>query len=95
MRASIIVLDRSSRESSEALPRWLEVLENYVAPEVVKIIVGNKLDNVSNDPRPVLSNSPSPTPYLPTLRSRHHCHLFLSSSFRPTTNRFYSRMYSI
>lgn len=40
----ILVYDVSSRESFEALPRWLEELENYVPPEVVKIIVGNKLD---------------------------------------------------
>ena len=47
MCASTIVYDVSSRESFEALPRWLEELENYVAPEVVKIVVGNKLDKVS------------------------------------------------
>jgi len=40
----ILVYDVSSRESFEALPRWLEELDNYVAPEVVKIVVGNKLD---------------------------------------------------
>ncbi|KAH9987981.1 ras-domain-containing protein [Russula vinacea] len=40
----ILVYDVSSRESFEALPRWLEELENYVSPEVVKIVVGNKLD---------------------------------------------------
>ncbi|KAH9994322.1 ras family-domain-containing protein [Russula compacta] len=40
----ILVYDVSSRESFEALPRWLEELENYVPPEVVKIVVGNKLD---------------------------------------------------
>ncbi|KAH8982564.1 ras-domain-containing protein [Lactarius hatsudake] len=38
------VYDVSNRESFEALPRWLEELENYVPPEVVKIVVGNKLD---------------------------------------------------
>ena len=41
-----IVYDVSNRESFEALPRWLEELENYVPPEVVKIVVGNKLDKV-------------------------------------------------
>lgn len=41
-----IVYDVSSHESFEALPRWLEELENYVPPEVVKIVVGNKLDKV-------------------------------------------------
>ncbi|KAH9051722.1 ras-domain-containing protein [Lactarius vividus] len=40
----ILVYDVSNRESFEALPRWLEELENYVPPEVVKIVVGNKLD---------------------------------------------------
>ncbi|KAI9464401.1 ras-domain-containing protein, partial [Russula earlei] len=40
----ILVYDVSSRESFEALPRWLEELENYVPPEVVKVVVGNKLD---------------------------------------------------
>jgi len=43
------VYDVSSRESFEALPRWLEELENYVPPEVVKIVVGNKLDKVINN----------------------------------------------
>jgi GTPase SAR1 family protein len=42
----IIVYDVSNRESFEALPRWLEELENYVPPEVVKVVVGNKLDKV-------------------------------------------------
>ena len=51
MRACVIVYDLSSRESFEALPRWLEEFENYVPPEVVKIVVGNKLDKVSNFPR--------------------------------------------
>ncbi|KAI0248551.1 putative ras-related protein rab-18 [Lactifluus subvellereus] len=40
----ILVYDVSSRESFEALPRWLGELETYVSPEVVKIVVGNKLD---------------------------------------------------
>jgi len=40
----ILVYDVSSRESFEALPRWLDELENYVPTEVVKIVVGNKLD---------------------------------------------------
>jgi hypothetical protein len=38
-----LVCDVSDRESFEALPRWLEELGNYVPPEVVKIVVGNKL----------------------------------------------------
>jgi len=41
------VYDVSNRESFEALPRWLEELENYVPPEVVKVVVGNKLDKVT------------------------------------------------
>ena len=44
--AFTIVYDVSNRESFEALPRWLEELDNYVPPEVVKIVVGNKLDKV-------------------------------------------------
>ena len=43
---AFLVYDVSNRESFEALPRWLEELENYVPPEVVKIVVGNKLDKV-------------------------------------------------
>jgi hypothetical protein len=43
---SYAVYDVSNRETFEALPRWLEELENYVPPEVVKIVVGNKLDKV-------------------------------------------------
>ncbi|KAI0271021.1 hypothetical protein BGY98DRAFT_219059 [Russula aff. rugulosa BPL654] len=38
------VYDGSNRESFEAVPQWLEELENYVPPEVVKIVVENKLD---------------------------------------------------
>jgi Ras-related protein Rab-18 len=40
----------SNRETFEAIPRWLEELENYVPPEVVKIVVGNKLDKVRVSP---------------------------------------------
>jgi Ras-related protein Rab-18 len=40
----------SNRESFEALPGWLEELEKYVPPEVVKIVVGNKLDMVRARP---------------------------------------------
>ena len=40
--------DMSSRESFEVLPhcQWLDKLENYVPAEVVKIVIGNKLDKV-------------------------------------------------
>ena len=41
-----LVCDVLNRESFEALPRWLEELENYVPLEVVKIVIGNKLDKV-------------------------------------------------
>jgi hypothetical protein len=61
-RARVTVYDVSSRESFEALPRWLEELENYVSPEVVKIVVGNKLDKVSNDPNPFSFRFSLPTP---------------------------------
>ncbi|KAH9038189.1 P-loop containing nucleoside triphosphate hydrolase protein, partial [Lactarius pseudohatsudake] len=40
----ILVYNVSNRKSFEALPWWLEELENYVPPEVVKIVIGNKLD---------------------------------------------------
>jgi|SRR6266702_5996188 len=53
------VYDVSNRESFEALPRWLEELENYVPPEVVKIVVGNKLDKVRAPARPFLPLPPS------------------------------------
>jgi GTPase SAR1 family protein len=45
-----LVYDGSNRESFEAVPQWLEELENYVPPEVVKIIVENKLDKVMSSP---------------------------------------------
>jgi hypothetical protein len=54
-----LVYDVSNRESFEALPRWLEELENHVPPEVVKIVVGNKLDKVKSSP---LLSSPSSFP---------------------------------
>ena len=53
------VYDVSNRETFEALPRWLEELENYVPPEVVKIVVGNKLDKVrARFPNPPLRPLP-------------------------------------
>jgi GTPase SAR1 family protein len=52
-----LVYDALNQESFEALARWLEELENYVPPEVVKIVVGNKLVKSS----PLLS-SPSSFP---------------------------------
>ena len=45
-----LVYDGSNRESFEAVPRWLEELESYVPPEVVKIVVENKLDKVMSSP---------------------------------------------
>ena len=65
-------------------PRWLEELENLVAPEIVKIVIGNKTDNVSTDSSPLPSDFPSPTPYLPTLLSSSHCHSFPPSGRLPT-----------
>jgi GTPase SAR1 family protein len=41
-----LVCDVSNRESFEVILRWLEELVNYVPPEIVKIIVGKKLDKV-------------------------------------------------
>jgi hypothetical protein len=65
-----IVYDVSSCESFEALPRWLDELENYVPAEVVKIVVGNKLDKVKHstdrDSRPI-----RPSIHLPALLSSH------------------------
>ena len=68
MRARVIVYDVSSRKSFEALPRWLEEFENYVLREVVKIVVGNKLDKVSKYPRSFFfgSSPPLSTPDLLT-----------------------------
>lgn len=75
-----LVYDVSNRESFEALPRWLDELENYVPPEVVKIVVGNKLDKVStvNDP------SPFPPTYLLSSRHHHPSHLPLTRDNSPT-----------
>ena len=38
--------DISNRESFDGLARWLSELESYVPTEVVKILVGNKVDKV-------------------------------------------------
>ncbi|KAI9510827.1 hypothetical protein F5148DRAFT_1176097, partial [Russula earlei] len=37
----ILVYDVSSRKVFEALPLWPEEIENYIPPEVVKVIVSN------------------------------------------------------
>ena len=50
------------------LSRWLEGLENYVPPEVVKIVVGNKLNKAS----PLLSSYPI-TSRRPLTRDTHSC----------------------
>jgi Ras-related protein Rab-18 len=42
----------SDRETFEALPRWLKELEKNAPPEVVKIVVGNKIDKVCARARP-------------------------------------------
>jgi hypothetical protein len=57
------VYDVSNRESFEALPRWLGGLETYVSPDVVKIVVGNKLDKVRRTPQ-------SPFPFSSRARVR-------------------------
>lgn len=41
------VYDVANRESFDALPRWYSELETYVSDSVVKILVGNKVDKVS------------------------------------------------
>ncbi|CAE6475460.1 unnamed protein product [Rhizoctonia solani] len=38
------VYDVANRESFEALPKWFSELETYVSQNVVKIVVGNKVD---------------------------------------------------
>ncbi|KAL7411772.1 P-loop containing nucleoside triphosphate hydrolase protein [Mrakia frigida] len=40
----ILVYDVSSRATFEELTRWMHELETYTAPDVVKIVVGNKVD---------------------------------------------------
>ncbi|KAI9459327.1 hypothetical protein F5148DRAFT_1218856 [Russula earlei] len=40
----ILVYDVSSREVFEALPLWPEEIKNYVPPEVIKVVISNKLD---------------------------------------------------
>jgi len=47
-QGAILVYDVSNRGTFEALPRWLEELENHAPPEAVKIVVGNKLDKESS-----------------------------------------------
>ena len=78
-------------ESFEALPRWLKELENLIAPEVVKVIVGNKLKRYVTIR--VLFTRILP-PQLLTSQPSSHPHIGISSH-RPTVNRFCSRMYSI
>ncbi|KAI0288987.1 P-loop containing nucleoside triphosphate hydrolase protein [Russula brevipes] len=43
----VLVYDVSSRESFRAIPRWLEEVEERAQPDVVKILVGNKVDKVT------------------------------------------------
>lgn len=44
----IIVYDVSSRESFEALDTWWKEVNTYCSsPDVVKMIVGNKVDKVT------------------------------------------------
>ena len=51
------VYDVSNRKSFEALPLWWSELEKHVPPEVVKIVVGNKLDKARHPlPTPALTH---------------------------------------
>jgi GTPase SAR1 family protein len=46
------VYDVTSRETFDALPTWFNELETFTnSPDVVKIVVGNKLDKVSGGGR--------------------------------------------
>jgi Ras-related protein Rab-18 len=40
----VLVYDVANKESFDALPRWFSELETYVTSDVVKIVVGNKVD---------------------------------------------------
>lgn len=44
------VYDVSSRATFEELTRWMHELETYTAPDVVKIVVGNKVSLERDDP---------------------------------------------
>jgi GTPase SAR1 family protein len=72
--------DVSNRESFEALSRWLEELENYVPPEVVKIVVGNKLDEVKSSPLMIIILPP-------TADARHSCTHVPHPPFRNTLDK--------
>jgi Ras-related protein Rab-18 len=61
-----LVYDMSNREPFEALRDRPEELENHVPPEVVKIVVGNKLYKVKSSPLLSLSSS-----FPPTFNARH------------------------
>ena len=61
-----LVYDMSNREPFEALRDRPEELENHVPPEVMKIVVGNKLYKVKSSP---LLSLPSSFP--PTFNARH------------------------
>jgi hypothetical protein len=66
-----LVYDASNREPFEAFRDWLEELENHVPPEVVKIVVGNKLYKVKSSP---LLSSHYHHPFLRLLtRDTHGC----------------------
>jgi GTPase SAR1 family protein len=62
-----LVYDVSNRESFEALPRWLEELDIYVPSEVMKIVIGKKLDKVKSYP-----HHPSRRPLTRDTHTRTH-----------------------
>ncbi|KAI0288999.1 P-loop containing nucleoside triphosphate hydrolase protein [Russula brevipes] len=43
-QGAVLVYDVSIRESFRGISRWLEELETHAQPDIVKIIVGNKVD---------------------------------------------------
>ena len=55
---------------------------HYVAPELVKVVVGSKLDKVSNDPSPLPSDSLSPA-----LTPRPFSHHIIVICFFPPSGR--------
>ena len=80
--------DVSNRKSFEALPRWNSELEAYVSEFVVKIIVGNKVDQVCRSPHrrsaPFLTPAQESSRQVPTSEGEAFAHrinsLFIETS---------------